>query len=213
MKQVIIKGLAVEVAAPSVSDYEVLVKTAFSFVSIGTEVSSLKNTGKPLWRRALENPMEVKKVFKTIQSIGLNNTHGVITGRLNDGNEVGYSSSGVVVNVGRKVKSYRVGDEVACAGAGYAMHAEYVVVPENLITHKPKKVSFEEAATVAVGAISLNAVRRSKPEQGDIFVVIGLGLLGNLVCQLLVNNGCRVIGIDADKTKVDLAKNIKNMEA
>ena len=216
MKQVIIKdgkGLAMEVSMPSISEYEVLVKTAFSFVSIGTELSSVNNTGKPLWRRALENPSEVKKVLNTLKTVGLKNTQGMVAGRLGDGNEVGYSNSGTVVQVGGKVKSYKIGDEVACAGAGYAMHAQYVAVPENLVTLKPKVISFEQAATVAVGSISLNAVRRSQPEQGDIFLVIGLGLLGNLVCQFLSNNGCRVIGIDPDHNKVELVKRIKNTDA
>jgi len=216
MKQVVIKkgkGMALEVPMPSISDYEVLVKTAFSFVSVGTEVSSVNNTGKPLWRRALENPAEVKKVFDTLKNIGLSNTKGIVAGRLGDGNEVGYSSSGTVVKVGSKVKLYKIGDEVACAGAGYAMHAQFVAVPENLVTLKPKKISFEQAATVAVGSIALNSVRRSQPEQGDIFLVIGLGLLGNLACQFLSNNGCRVIGIDPDITKVELAKKIKNTDA
>ena len=103
MKQVIIKdgkGTAMDVALPKMSEYEVLVKTAFSFVSVGTELSSVSNTGKPLWRRALENPSEVKKVFKTISAVGLNNTKGMVSGRLGDGNEVGYSSSGTVIAVG-----------------------------------------------------------------------------------------------------------------
>jgi len=97
MKQVIIKdgkGLAMEVSMPSISEYEVLVKTAFSFVSIGTELSSVNNTGKPLWRRALENPSEVKKVLNTLKTVGLKNTQGMVAGRLGDGNEVGYSNSG-----------------------------------------------------------------------------------------------------------------------
>ena len=84
MKQVIIKdgkGIAMEVAIPKMSEYEVLVKTAFSFVSIGTELSSVHNTGKPLWRRALENPSEVKKVLKTISTVGLNNTKDMVLGR------------------------------------------------------------------------------------------------------------------------------------
>jgi threonine dehydrogenase-like Zn-dependent dehydrogenase len=216
MKQVVIKkgkGVPLEVPITSISDYEVLVETAYSFVSIGTEVSSVNNTSKPLWRRALENPAEVKKVLTTLKSVGLRNTQGMIAGRLEDGNEVGYSSSGTVVKVGSKVKLYKVGDEVACAGAGYAMHAQFAAVPENLVTLKPKDISFEQAATVAVGSIALNSVRRSQPEQGDIFLVIGLGLLGNLACQFLSNNGCRVIGIDPDNTKVELAKKIKNTDA
>jgi predicted dehydrogenase/threonine dehydrogenase-like Zn-dependent dehydrogenase len=216
MKQVIIKdgkGMAMNVALPSISEHEILVRTAFSFVSVGTELSSVSNTGKPLWRRALENPSEVKKVFKTIRAVGLNNTKGMVFGRLGDGNEVGYSSSGTIIAVGDKIKSFKVGDDVACAGAGYAMHAQYVAVPENLVTLKPKKVSFQQAATVAVGSIALNSVRRSKPEQGDVFLVIGLGLLGNLVCQFLSNCGCRVVGVDPDSIKVNLANKIKNTEA
>ena len=184
MKQVIIKdgkGMAMEVAIPKMSEYEVLVKTAFSFVSIGTELSSVHNTGKPLWRRAIENPSEVRKVLKTISTVGLNNTKNMVLGRLADGNEVGQSNSGTIVAVGANVKSFKIGDEVACAGAGFAMHAQYVSVPENLVTLKPKNISFEQASTVAVGSIALNAVRRSKSEQGDVVLVIGLGLIGNLV--------------------------------
>lgn len=216
MKQVIIKdgkGMAMEVAIPKMSEYEVLVKTAFSFVSIGTELSSVHNTGKPLWRRAIENPSEVRKVLKTISTVGLNNTKNMVLGRLADGNEVGYSNSGTIVAVGANVKSFKIGDEVACAGAGFAMHAQYVSVPENLVTLKPKNISFEQASTVAVGSIALNAVRRSKSEQGDVVLVIGLGLIGNLVCQLLSNGGCRVVGIDPEESKVRLANSIRNVEA
>lgn len=216
MKQVIIKdgkGIAIEVAIPKMSEYEILVKTAFSFVSIGTELSSVHNTGKPLWRRALENPSEVKKVLKTISTVGLNNTKDMVLGRLADGNEVGYSNSGTIVAVGANVKAFKIGDEVACAGAGFAMHAQYVSVPENLVTLKPKNISFKQAATVAVGSIALNAVRRSKPEQGDVILIIGLGLIGNLACQLFSNGGCRVVGIDPDDSKVRLANSIRNVEA
>ena len=216
MKQIIIsrgKGIVKTVSCPELISGQVLVRNAFSFMSVGTETSSLVNTAKPLWKRALENPPELIKLRDTISNIGFKNTKELVSGRLLDGNEIGYSSAGEIVAVSENIKSFKIGDYVACAGAGFAMHAEYVTVPENLITKKPDNVSFQQASTVALGSISLNGVRRAEPKQGEVFLVIGLGILGYLSTQILVNNGCRIIGIDLEPSKVLLANELKNVEA
>ena len=214
MRQVIVKsgvGNVVNVPVVRPGDNEVLVSNVCSFVSVGTEKSSIKNTTKPLWKRALENPSEVRKVFETVNKIGLKNTNAIVKGRLAEGNAVGYSSAGIVIETGKNIKSVKVGDRVACAGAGFAMHAQIVKVPENLVTVMPASLDFKKASTVALGSIALNAVRRSDVCQGEIVCVIGLGLLGNLITQLLSNNGCRVVAVDPDETKFDFLANTRNV--
>ena len=209
MKQVIIKkGNAVveNVPAPTVSKGLVLVQNLYSTISVGTEISSITNTAKPLWKRALENPNEAKKAMKIYSEQGYKKTSQLIKGRLDAGNSVGYSSSGVVLEVGMGVKGFEVGDYVACAGAGYAMHAEYVNVPPNLLIPIEQKANLTHASTVALGAIALQGVRRAKATLGETFVVLGLGIIGQLTVQLLKNNGCEVIGIDKDTERGTLAE-------
>jgi predicted dehydrogenase/threonine dehydrogenase-like Zn-dependent dehydrogenase len=209
MKQVIIKkGAAVveDVPMPTVTQGLVLVKNMYSTISVGTEMSSIVNTAKPLWKRALENPAEAKKAMKILTDQGYMKTSQLIKGRIDAGNAVGYSSAGMVLEVGSGVTGFEAGDLVACAGAGYALHAEYITVPPNLILPLGEEADMAHASTVALGAIALQGVRRAKVEMGEIFVVIGLGVIGQLTVQLLKYSGCNVIGIDIDKERGDLAK-------
>jgi predicted dehydrogenase/threonine dehydrogenase-like Zn-dependent dehydrogenase len=208
MKQVIVKkGTAVveEVPIPMVHDGMVLVQNMYSTISVGTEMSSITNTGKTLWKRALENPSEVKKAVKIFSDQGYKKTSQLIKGRLDGGNAVGYSSAGVVREVGDGVTGFEVGDYVACAGAGYALHAEYITAPSNLILPLEQKSDLAHASTVALGAIALQGVRRANVTLGETFVVIGLGVIGQLAAQLLNNNGCTVIGIDVNNERGKLA--------
>jgi predicted dehydrogenase/threonine dehydrogenase-like Zn-dependent dehydrogenase len=210
MKQVIIKegsGLVVEVPAPQEQMGKILVKNHYSCISPGTEMQSISNTSKPLWKRALENPSDVKKVIKAVSNQGLGKTTQVVEGQLSAGNEVGYSSSGVVLSVPNDIKDFKVGDHVACAGTGYAIHADIVSIPENLLVKIPKDQNLAEASSVALGAIAMQGVRRANPILGEIFVVFGLGILGQITTQLLLNNGCKVIGIDIDEKRGQIAIN------
>src|SRR6185295_315005 len=117
--------------------------------------------------------------------------------------QLGYSAAGVVEEVGSGVLDVKVGDRVAIAGAGYASHAEMNFVPRNLTSLIPAEVSFEEAAYSTVAAIAMQGVRVASPELGEIVVVSGLGLIGLITVQLLKANGCRVLGIDFKREKVE----------
>jgi predicted dehydrogenase/threonine dehydrogenase-like Zn-dependent dehydrogenase len=128
-----------------------------------------------------------------------------VQGTLESGNPSGYSAVGTVLEVGQGVEGFAVGDRVACAGAQCAFHAEIICVPCNLTVAIPASLEFSKASTVTLGAIALQGVRRASPTLGESFVVLGLGVLGQLTCQILKANGCRVIGIDLNSSRVDLA--------
>ena len=208
MKQVVIKGgegVVVDVPRPQIQAGRILVKNYYSCISPGTEMDSISNTGKPLWKRAIENPAEVQKVISVVSAQGIQKTRQVIHGKLDSGNEVGYSSAGIVVEVADDIKEFSIGDRVACAGAGFAKHADVVSIPKNLAVKLPETQNLAEASTVAIGSIALQGVRRANPQMGETFVVIGLGLLGQLTSQLLKINGCRVIGTDLDTMRGKIA--------
>ncbi len=208
MKQVLIKqGQVVleDVPAPVVEPGSVLVRVASSCISIGTEMSGVKASGLPLWKRALYQPDNVKKALRMIASQGLATASSQIGERLSAAIATGYSAAGVVVAAGPDVDRFRPGDRVACAGAQCAFHAEYVCVPKNLTVQVDDSVNLDQASTVTLGAIALQGVRRAVPTLGETFVVIGLGILGQLTAQVLRANGCRVIGLDLDQDRVRLA--------
>ncbi|MDB4214592.1 bi-domain-containing oxidoreductase [Burkholderiaceae bacterium] len=209
MKQVMVSGGAVrleEVPAPLVERGTVLVRTHHSCISIGTEMSGVRSSGASLWKRALRQPQHVRKVIDMVLSDGLAYTRRLVQERLSIEQPTGYSLSGVVVAVGAGVEDCAPGDRVACAGSQCAFHAEVVRIPRNLLVHIPDGVGFEEASSVALGAIAMQGVRRANPTLGETFVVIGLGVLGQLTAQILKANGCRVIGIDLDRDRLALAQ-------
>lgn len=121
---------------------------------------------------------------------------------------VGYSAAGTVVSVGEGVNDLSIGDAVACGGAAYAHHADYVAVPRNLVCPVPKGVDLRSAATTTVGTIALQGVRRAEPELGDVVCVVGLGLIGQITAQLLRANGCTVVGLDLDSERVERARGL-----
>ncbi len=121
---------------------------------------------------------------------------------------LGYSAAGVIAQIGEGVAGFRVGDRVACAGTGYAVHAEMLSLPQNLCARLPEGVDFESGAFATVGAVALQGLRLAEPTLGESITVIGLGLLGQLAVQLLRSNGCRVFGIDPEEMKVDLARQL-----
>ena len=208
MKQVLLKqgeAIVENVPMPVVQPGCVLVQVLYSCISVGTELSGLKMSGEPLWRRALKQPHHVKKVLKMIASSGLRRTRSVVKGMLEGGQATGYSAAGVVMAVGENVDQFQVGDKVACAGAQWAHHAEVISVPTNLTVKIPEKLSFQEASTVTLGAIALQGVRRAQPTLGETFVVVGCGILGQLTVQLLRAHGAQVIAVDVDPQRVSLA--------
>jgi NADPH:quinone reductase-like Zn-dependent oxidoreductase len=209
MKQVMVSGGAVrleEVPVPLVEPGTVLIRTHHSCISIGTEMSGIKSSGSSLWKRALRQPQHVRKVIDMVLSDGLAYTRRLVQERLSKDQPMGYSLSGVVIAVGSGVEDCAPGDRVACAGSQCAFHAEVVRIPRNLLVHIPESVGFEESSSVALGAIAMQGVRRASPTLGETFVVIGLGVLGQLAAQILKANGCRVIGIDLDRDRLALAQ-------
>lgn len=210
MKQVIIKKGDISIAttpAPTIESGSILVKTHYSCISAGTEVAGLKMSAEPLWRRALKQPENVKKILAMVAQSGIKRTHAFVKGHLSAGNPTGYSAAGVVIAVADNVSEFKVGDRVACAGAQCANHAEVLRVPKNLATKIPDDLSFAPASTVTMGAIALQGVRRADPRIGETFIVIGLGILGQLTAQMLKANGCQVVGIDLNAEKITLATN------
>ncbi len=196
----------VEVPAPECLPEGVKVRTAFSLISAGTERTSVATARASLVRKALERPDLVRLVWQSIQREGLSATVEKVRARLAAYRALGYSVAGVVVE--SRVPEFSPGDRVACAGAGYAVHAEYVTVPRRLVVRVPEGVSLEAAAYTTLGAIALNGVRQADVRIGERVVVIGLGLLGLLTVQLLRAAGCRVAGMDRDPATFALAQQL-----
>ena len=200
--------MAEDVPAPMIEPGTALVRVQRSCISIGTELSGLKRSGMPVWQLAARYPEHARKAIETVATLGLRRTWSLVQGQLSAGTAVGYSAAGIVLEAGEGLEEFRHGDRVACAGAQCAHHAEVIRVPRNLMTRVPDGVSFDEASTVALGAIAMQGVRRATPTLGEAFVVIGLGVVGQLTAQLLRANGCTVIGIDLDGTRLTMAREL-----
>ncbi|MDX6511268.1 MAG: hypothetical protein QOE36_772, partial [Gaiellaceae bacterium] len=208
MKQVLVRGgttVVEEVPAPRAGVRNVLVRVEHSCISVGTELSGVKLSGLPLYRRALKQPENARKVLQIARDEGFARTYKRVKGMLDAGLPTGYSAAGVVVEVGAEVEGFAPGDRVACAGAGIANHAELIDVPVNLAVRIPPDLGTREASTVTLGAIALQGVRRAEPTLGETVLVIGLGILGQLTAQLLRAAGTRVVGADLDPARVDRA--------
>jgi polar amino acid transport system substrate-binding protein len=195
-----------DVPVPSISDGFVLVENKFSLISSGTERGTVKVAQASLLGKARQRPDLVAQVLNNIRKEGLAATLRKVQTKLDTLKALGYSSAGVVLSSLDKNGHFRPGDRVACAGQDYASHAEMVAVPQNLVARIPDNVSFEEASFTTLGAIALQGVRQAEPTLGDRVCVIGLGLLGQLTCQLLRANGCHVFGVDLSPRLVDLAR-------
>ncbi len=208
MKQLLVRSGKVflkEVPAPLAGPKNVLVQVDRSCVSVGTEMAGIKMSGLPLYRRALKQPHHVKRVVQLMRDQGVARVYKQVMGKLDAGLPTGYSAAGTVIAVGSEVEGIAVGDRVACAGAGIANHAELIDVPVNLCVPVPESLSFDLAATVTLGAIAMQGVRRTQPTLGETVVVVGLGILGQITAQLLSANGCRVIGTDVDPRRIGVA--------
>lgn len=211
MKQVVtIKGVPniIEVPSPTLEEGCILVNTAFSCISIGTEMHGMKISSLPLWKRAASNPEKALRFAKKSLSNGLFKTVDLVSDKLSSPTAVGYSSSGIVVGVGKNVDGFELGDKVACAGSQGAFHAEQVKVSQNLAVKMPPNVDFKDASTVALGAIALQGVRRLNPKIGESVSVLGLGIIGQITIQILKASGCKVIAIDIDESRLNLAKTL-----
>ena len=159
----------------------------------------------PLYQRARRQPENVRRVMSMVREYGLTTTLERVRGKLASGTPTGYSAAGRVVALGEDVVGFNVGDQVACAGAGIANHAEYIDVPVNLAVRVPEGVGLDAASTITLGAIAMQGVRRAAPTLGESIAVIGLGIIGQLTAQFLAANGCRVIGVDVDRDRIETA--------
>lgn len=207
MKQLLVKNgniIIEDVPRPIVGPNNILVKVLYSCISPGTEIATVKGSGQSLYRRLIKKPEYLVKVYDLIKEKGLIQAKSLLSSKINSAYPIGYSASGVVVSVGENVTNMELGDFVACAGAGYANHADFIDVPVNLVVRLDNNINLAEASTVTLGAIALQGVRRTKPTMGECIVVVGLGILGQLTIQFLKNNGCIVIGVDVDESRVKL---------
>lgn len=191
-----------ELPAPMVKRGQVLIQTTRSLVSLGTERMLVEFGKASLIEKARQQPDKVKMVLDKIKAEGLMPTLETVFNKLEQPLPLGYCNVGKVIGVGEGVNDFKVGDRVASNG----QHAEVVSIPQNLVAHIPDNVSDEEASFTVIGSIGLQGVRLIQPTFGETIVVVGLGLIGLMTAQLLVANGCNVIGYDLDDSKVDIAK-------
>ncbi len=195
-----------EVPIPAPQPGEALICSAASLVSAGTERMLVEFAEKNLIEKARSRPDLVRQVLDKARREGLLTTIEAAFSRLDQPMALGYSSAGTVVALGDNVQGLQVGQRVACAGGGYAIHAEYTAVPHILITPLPDSVDFESAAFTTLGAIALHGFRLAEAQLGERIAVIGMGLLGLLVTGIAHAAGCHVLGIDLDPTRVALAE-------
>ena len=204
-----------EVPAPATRPGWVLVSTAASIVSAGTERMAIEFAQKNLVQKARSRPDIVDLLLDKARREGVLTALQAVRSRLDRPVSPGYSSAGVILEAGAGVTDLSPGDRVACAGAGYAVHAEIVCIPRNLVAKIPEPgksdtnpIDFEQAAFATLGAIAMHGLRLAEPQLGEIIAVIGLGLIGMITVQLARAAGCIVIGMDPDGTRCQLAQNI-----
>jgi len=194
-----------EVSPPMLGTGMVLVKNHYSLISAGTEGGTVTAARKSLIGKAKERPQQVKQVVDTLKQQGPVQTYRAVMKKLDSYSPLGYSSAGEVIDVAQGVYGFSVGDFVACAGAGYANHAEIVAVPANLCVRLKNADNLQAAAYNTLGAIALQGIRQADPRIGETCVVTGLGLLGQLTCLMLRASGVKVVGLDIDERMVALA--------
>jgi predicted dehydrogenase/threonine dehydrogenase-like Zn-dependent dehydrogenase len=192
-----------ELPAPKLRPGHVLVRSVYSLISAGTERTSVEMAQASILQKARLRPDLVRQVLDNVHRDGLLTTYKKVQSRLDNFKELGYSSAGLVIE--SAVDEIKVGDRVACAGAGYASHAEIISIPRNLTVKIPQEVPFDDAAFTTVGAIALQGVRQADVRVGENVAVIGLGLVGLLTVQILKASGCRVMGLDLMPRNFDLA--------
>ena len=193
----------VELPSPIIKPGQVLIKTSRSLVSLGTEKMLVEFGKASLIEKARMQPDKVKMVLDKIKTDGLIPTLETVFNKLEQPLPLGYCNAGEVVGVGEGVIDFKIGDRVASNG----QHAEFVSVPQNLVAQIPDNVSYEEATFTVITSIGLQGIRLINPTIGETIVVVGLGLIGLLTAEMLIANGCKVVGYDIDDSKIEIAKN------
>ena len=187
---------------PNVRHGSVLIQTSHSLVSLGTERMLVEFGKASIIEKARQQPDKVNQVLDKIKSDGLMPTLDAVFNKLGQPIPLGYCNAGEVIAIGEGVSDFAIGDRVASNGP----HAEVVSVPKNLVAKIPESVSNEDATFTIIASIGLQGIRLLIPQIGETIVVVGLGLIGLITCQLLKANGCNVVGIDVDQIKCDLAQ-------
>ena len=194
-----------DVPAPELRAGGILVRTAFSAISAGTESTTIDTSKKSLLGKALARPDLVKQVVDFAKANGLRSAYQRVQSRLDAVTGLGYSCAGTVLATADGIADMRPGDRVACAGVGYASHSEINFVPRNLVVKVPDSVSLDAASLTTIGAIAMQGLRQAQVSFGETVVVIGAGLVGVLSIQLARAAGCRVIAIDANASRAKQA--------
>ena len=193
------------VPVPELRPGGVLVQTAFSAISAGTERAHREQVEKSMIGKAMARPDIVRQVIDFAKAEGIKAAYQRVQTRLDSLSPLGYSCAGTIVGVAEDVRAFRVGDRVACGGAGYANHSEINFIPVNLAASVPDNVGLDAASLTTIGAIAVQGLRQSQVVFGENVVVIGAGLVGVLTVQLAKAAGCRVIAIDIDPGRVQRA--------
>ena len=211
MKQLVIKKgspVVVSVPSPQAVKGHVLVEIKASCVSPGTELAGMASSGKSMIQRVLEQPDKAKMALAQMKKEGIASVWKRAQAKFDRESAPGYTAAGVVLDVGDDVEGFTKGMHVAISGVGFASHAEVASVPVNLVIPMPEGVSFEDASTVALGAIAMQGVRRAEISLGDNVAVIGCGAIGMLAVQMLKASGCRVFVTDLDDDRLKMAKEL-----
>nr|WP_243275149.1 bi-domain-containing oxidoreductase [Streptomyces albus] len=197
-----------DVPAPGCKPGGVLVRSTYSLISTGTELMKVSEAGMSMVGKARSRPDQVAKVMRSVATNGVPATYRKVMGKLDSYTPLGYSLCGVVEQVGAGIDDVKAGDLVACAGNEHALHAELNWVPKNLYAQVPDGLAPRHAAFGTVGSIALQGVRQGRPQLGEVALVIGLGLIGQLVARLLTASGVRVVGADPDPVRCELAERL-----
>lgn len=201
-----------EAPTPLLPSGHVRVRALYSAISPGTEGNKIVTGRKSLLGKARAKPDQVKQVLEMVGQVGLKSTIQKVRDKLEGAQPLGYSMAGEVIEVGEGVDKVAPGDLVACAGGG-ACHADEVVVPINMVARVPDGVSPDAASMTTLAAIALQGIRLAEPTLGEAAVVIGLGPIGLMTCQILKANGCRVLAADIDPVAVERAKTLGRADA
>jgi len=211
MKQIILKKGQIsleEVPTPICSENNVLIQNYYSLISAGTENTTINFSKANIIKKTLNYPDKIAKGFQILKRKGVTETFKLTKNFLEFPSALGYSCAGKVIAIGDNIKDIKRGDMVAGSGAQYANHAEIVSIPRNLLVKIPEELNIKTACSASVGAIALHGVRQLEPQLGETIVVIGLGLIGNLVAQILKANGNKVIGIDINNLRLKKAEEL-----